>query len=278
MRTALNNAKSRQLRVEQNYDIVTHSTFLSAEQARSTVVVDCIVCHKHAPGTLREMKPIIREEWGDEEHQTPHSSRLDCVVLPGQFRPYDPMLSQGVFCFRKHVQSNSDALSHTLRAIKPLGVSKTTNLAFSKQEPPARRAPHPDTRTSYDILNHVPREKAHSVALIYAEGEGPEIIPQKVVTVEGGKKPHSHQKRDVDVLSNRFVVRAASESTFLLLHVHKERPSRKTTAVIHKKYERREEEHEWYPQGFRVMRARPRESSCLKTLVLGTMREKRSLK
>lgn len=33
LRTALNNAKSRQLRVEQNYDIVTHSTFLSAKEA-----------------------------------------------------------------------------------------------------------------------------------------------------------------------------------------------------------------------------------------------------
>lgn len=45
------------------------------------------------------------------------------------------------------------------------------------------------------------------MALIYADGEGPEVLPQKVVTVEGGKKPHSHKKRDVDVLSNRCVCR-----------------------------------------------------------------------
>lgn len=32
LRIALNNAKSRQLRVEQNYDIVTHSSFLSEKQ------------------------------------------------------------------------------------------------------------------------------------------------------------------------------------------------------------------------------------------------------
>ncbi|CAM9251703.1 unnamed protein product [Ectocarpus fasciculatus] len=106
LRTALNNAKSRQLRVEQNYDIVTHSTFLSGKQAS-------------------ELAP--------------------------------------------------------------------------------RPSRHPDTRTSYDILNHVPKEKAHSVALIYPDGEGPEVLPQKVVTVEGGKKPHSHLRRDVDVLSNRRV-------------------------------------------------------------------------
>lgn len=43
------------------------------------------------------------------------------------------------------------------------------------------------------------------MALMYADGEGPEVLPQKVVTVEGGKKPHSHKKRDVDVLSNRCV-------------------------------------------------------------------------
>lgn len=41
------------------------------------------------------------------------------------------------------------------------------------------------------------------MALIYADGEGPEVQPQRVVTVEGGKKPHSHKRRDVDVLSNR---------------------------------------------------------------------------
>lgn len=41
------------------------------------------------------------------------------------------------------------------------------------------------------------------MALLYPDGEGPEVMPQKVVTVEGGKKPHSHKKRDVDVLSNR---------------------------------------------------------------------------
>lgn len=73
------------------------------------------------------------------------------------------------------------------------------------QEPAPRPSRHPDTRTSYDILNHVPKEKAHSVALIYPNGEGPEVLPQKVVTVEGGKKPHSHLRRDVDVLSNRRV-------------------------------------------------------------------------
>ncbi|CAM9647124.1 unnamed protein product, partial [Hapterophycus canaliculatus] len=104
VRTAVNNAKSRQLRVEQNYDIVTHSSFMP-----------------------------------------------------------------------------------------------------EKHDPPARPTRHPDTRASYDILNHVPRDKAHSVALIYADGEGPEVLPQKVVTVEGGKKPHSHLRRDVDVLSNRFL-------------------------------------------------------------------------
>lgn len=32
LRTALNNAKSRQLRVEQNYDIVTHSSLLAGKQ------------------------------------------------------------------------------------------------------------------------------------------------------------------------------------------------------------------------------------------------------
>ncbi|CAB1119297.1 unnamed protein product [Ectocarpus sp. CCAP 1310/34] len=68
-----------------------------------------------------------------------------------------------------------------------------------------RYSRHPDTRTSYDILNHVPKEKAHSVALIYPNDKGPEVLPQKVVTVEGGKKPHSHLRRDVDVLSNRFL-------------------------------------------------------------------------
>lgn len=39
LRIALNNAKSRQLRVEQNYDIVTHSSFLSEKQARTIYVV-----------------------------------------------------------------------------------------------------------------------------------------------------------------------------------------------------------------------------------------------
>lgn len=43
------------------------------------------------------------------------------------------------------------------------------------------------------------------MALIYPDGEGPDVLPQRVVTVEGGKKPHSHMRRDVDVLSNRCV-------------------------------------------------------------------------
>ncbi|CAN0486543.1 unnamed protein product, partial [Ectocarpus sp. 12 AP-2014] len=120
LRTALNNAKSRQLRVEQNYDIVTHSTFLSAKEAN--------------------------------------------------FNTANPLLHLHIY-----------------------------------QGPTPRPSRHPDTRTSYDILNHVPKEKAHSVALIYPNGEGPEVLPQKVVMVEGGKKPHSHLRRDVDVLSNRFL-------------------------------------------------------------------------
>lgn len=41
------------------------------------------------------------------------------------------------------------------------------------------------------------------MALIYPEGESPEVLLQKPVTLGGGKKPHSHLKRDVDVLSNR---------------------------------------------------------------------------
>eukprot|EP00752_Nemacystus_decipiens_P006911 g6205.t1 len=56
-------------------------------------------------------------------------------------------------------------------------------------------------------------------SVVFLVGAGPEVIPQKVVTVEGGKKPHSHKKRDVDVLSNRFLEkheeRMAEEKRFL---------------------------------------------------------------
>lgn len=73
------------------------------------------------------------------------------------------------------------------------------------QEPVARPARHPDSRTPYDIVNHVPREHAHSLALIYPEGESPVVLPQKATILESGKKPYSHKRRDVDVLSNRCV-------------------------------------------------------------------------
>lgn len=68
---------------------------------------------------------------------------------------------------------------------------------------PVQPPRHPDTKTAYNILNHVPRECSHSLSLLYPEGESPDVLPQKVVTVEGGKKPFSHLRRDVDVLSNR---------------------------------------------------------------------------
>lgn len=71
------------------------------------------------------------------------------------------------------------------------------------QESAARPARHPDTRTSYDILNHVPRENAHSLALIYNDEQLPTVLPQKEAALEGGQKPYSHLRRDVDVLSNR---------------------------------------------------------------------------
>lgn len=79
----------------------------------------------------------------------------------------------------------------------------TVLVVHFSQEAVVRPARHPDTRTSYDILNHVPRDSAHSVALIYADGESPELLPQKAVAAEGEKKPRSHMKRDVDILSNR---------------------------------------------------------------------------
>lgn len=111
-----------------------------------------------------------------------------------------------------------------------LSLTIPTIAQHSRQEPPARPARHPDTRTSYDILNHVPKEKAHSVALIYPDGEGPEVLPQRVVTVEGGKKPHSHLRRDVDVLSNRCVrvyherVPNTTETVIPLCNMKKKKP------------------------------------------------------
>lgn len=77
-------------------------------------------------------------------------------------------------------------------------------LSSTPQKLPASGKPakHPDSRTAYDILNHVPKASAHPPALLYPEGERAEVHQQQSV-VGGGKKPYTHKKRDVDVITNR---------------------------------------------------------------------------
>lgn len=66
-----------------------------------------------------------------------------------------------------------------------------------------RRAP--DSRVKYNIISHMGKEEHHTAKMVPREGEEFTLRRSMNVTMEGGMKPKSHQTREFDVLTNKYI-------------------------------------------------------------------------
>ncbi|GMH73075.1 hypothetical protein TrRE_jg11519 [Triparma retinervis] len=66
-----------------------------------------------------------------------------------------------------------------------------------------RRAP--DSRVKYNIISHMGKDEHLSAKMVPREGEEFTLRRSMNVTMEGGMKPKSHQTREFDVLTNKYI-------------------------------------------------------------------------
>ena len=208
LRQTLNIARTRQLSKERNYDIVKHTSHLKETEVSAVCVKDVVFPHNPNKSQLT-MKLIIRPKRYDGAHYvTLIKFILACSNID---RAYT---WRGSFMYNCDRSCKSEkepySFSFSLFSLPALVCSPQLEPrrhdGVFPQEPVLRLTRQPDSRTPYNILNHVPREDACSSALIYSDRELPKVMPPKALSVEGEKKPRSHMRRDVDILSNRCAV------------------------------------------------------------------------
>mmetsp|Transcript_5204 Transcript_5204/g.11008 ORF Transcript_5204/g.11008 Transcript_5204/m.11008 type:complete len:449 (+) Transcript_5204:207-1553(+) len=73
----------------------------------------------------------------------------------------------------------------------------------SAMEEVSRRAP--DSRVKYNIISHMGREEHLKAKMVPKEGEEFTLRRSMNVTLEDGLKPKSHQTREYDVLTNKYL-------------------------------------------------------------------------
>ncbi|GMH81409.1 hypothetical protein TrST_g1959 [Triparma strigata] len=77
------------------------------------------------------------------------------------------------------------------------------NMKTRMQEEVKRRAP--DSRVKYNIISHMGKEEHYRAKMLPKEGEEFTLKRDMNITLENGLKPKSHQTREFDVLTNKYI-------------------------------------------------------------------------
>ena len=170
----LNDAKDKQLCFEQKFNIINHQSHLPTEVRRCS-------------GAARSE---VTSKGGAVQKIGANGARSEGTKRPniGRFAP-----------------RNLRSLALTLTNLTPCSLFPQYEPGKKKSamEEVSQRAP--DSRVKYNIISHMGRDEHYKAKMVPKEGEEFTLKRSMNVTLEGGMKPKSHQTREFDVLTNKYI-------------------------------------------------------------------------